>query len=62
MFIRSLTAWGGSTFSVQAGEELHVTDEIGAARIAAGLAEMVDEPTPVAAVEPVPVAPAKRRK
>lgn len=42
MLIRSLASWAGLGFSVMYGEVIEVTDEVGEARIEAGLAEAVD--------------------
>lgn len=42
MLIKSLASWAGLGFSVNYGEVIEVTDEVGEARIEAGLAEEVD--------------------
>lgn len=46
MLIKSLASWAGADFSVDFGETIEVEDDVGEARIAAGVAEAVPESPP----------------
>ena len=62
MIIRNLVPWAGPRFAYEIGDSVEVSDEVGAARIAAGLAEDFDGDREVEVHRHESAAPAEKAK